>query len=106
MKQIYFKQPKLLEQVCSNSEPSYFAFKGENTRKSKIKVLEHKTSCGCTTAFIPDEISMGEFEVVLKVDKSGQQGNFAQSCHLTFSNGQTEVIYVAGTIEPFAESTE
>lgn len=98
MKQIIITDPKLKDQVCSSESPSYFKFKGKNTRDSALKVTA-KCSCSCTTPVLPEEIKMGDFEIVLKIDKTGQTGNFNQSCHLTFSNGQTEIIYVSGTIK-------
>lgn len=98
MKQIIFDTTKLKDQKISSETPSYFVFKGKNTKKQTLDVVS-KCSCGCTKAIVPDKIEMGNFEIVLRIDKIGQSGDTNQSCALTFSNGQTEILYVQGIIK-------
>lgn len=98
MKQIIFDTTKLKDQEISSEAPSYFVFKGKNTKKSTLTAIS-KCSCGCTLATLPDKIEIGKFEIVLRIDKTGQSGETNQSCAITFSNGQTEILYVQGRIK-------
>jgi len=97
MKDVYFKVPKLIDKVASSKQASYFEFKGVASKP--VKIIGTKVSCACTTPIYPNDEIKGDFTLILKIDKSGSSGKFNQSCAITFSNGQTELIYVTGTID-------